>query len=206
MKTYTTTTGQNIFDVCLALYGSIEGVLDLLVCNSSLSVTEYGPQELKGQPLTFETELSRGVVLNYNGNININDDVIKYIEENELKSVHGEHVPYLPDKNLNDIRLVVQQTGGVSTIGVSLESGSLTIDWGDYNPATTVSSSDGYVELEHAYLTSDEHQIHFYGDFVLDTLNLTELNGVVYPTSEIKVNNLIANTSNESLLKLFKNT
>lgn len=205
MKTYTTTTGQNIFDVCLALYGSIEGVLDLLVCNSSLSVTEYGPQELKGQPLTFETELSRGVVLNYNENININDDVIKYIEENELKSAHGEHVPCLQERSLNDVRLIVQQVGGISTIGVSLVSGSLTIDWGDYNSAQTISPSDGYVEIEHAYSASEEHQISFYGDFVCNTLDLTNLNGVAYPTSEIKVKNLITNISNESLLKLFKN-
>ena len=205
MKTYTTTTGQNIFDVCLALYGSIEGILDLLVCNSSLSVTDYGPQELIGQPLTFETELSRGVILNYSETININDDVIKYISENELKSAHGEHTPYLQERSVNDVRFIVQQTGGVSTIGVSLTSGSLIIDWGDYNPAKTISPSDGYIKIEHAYSSSDEHKISFYGDFVCDTLDLTELNGVPYPTSEIKVKNLITNISNESLLKLFKN-
>ena len=33
MRTYTVRTGQNIFDVALTLYGSIEGVFDLLVSN-----------------------------------------------------------------------------------------------------------------------------------------------------------------------------
>ena len=47
MATYTVQYGQNLFDVALTLYGSIEGILDLLVNNKNLSINtelKYGDE------------------------------------------------------------------------------------------------------------------------------------------------------------------
>ena len=49
MGNYRVITGQNIYDVALHLYGSIEGIVDLLVNNPDLSLET----ELRtGQELT----------------------------------------------------------------------------------------------------------------------------------------------------------
>ena len=56
MATYTVQYGQNLFDVALTLYGSIEGILDLLVNNKNLSINtelKYG-DELEYTPYYYE--------------------------------------------------------------------------------------------------------------------------------------------------------
>lgn len=50
MGNYRVITGQNIYDVALHLYGSIEGIVDLLINNPGLSLET----ELRtGQELTY---------------------------------------------------------------------------------------------------------------------------------------------------------
>ena len=50
MGSYRVVTGQNIYDVALHLYGSVEGIVDLLVNNPALSLeTEL----CSGQELTL---------------------------------------------------------------------------------------------------------------------------------------------------------
>ena len=50
MNKYTVKSGQNLYDIALAIYGSIEGVFDLLMSNPDIS---------------YETVFSKGAVLNY---------------------------------------------------------------------------------------------------------------------------------------------
>ena len=40
MGKYTVTEGQNLYDVALHLTGSIEGIVDLLICNPALSLAD----------------------------------------------------------------------------------------------------------------------------------------------------------------------
>lgn len=50
MGNYRVITGQNIYDVALHLYGSIDGIVDLLINNPGLSLET----ELRtGQELTY---------------------------------------------------------------------------------------------------------------------------------------------------------
>lgn len=50
MATYTVKPNQNLFDVALHIYGSIEGLFDLLISNPDLNMTS----ELSyGQELTY---------------------------------------------------------------------------------------------------------------------------------------------------------
>ena len=49
MNTYIVKSGQNLFDVAITLYGSIEGVFDLLISN----------KDRVGQmPLSYDSKLS----------------------------------------------------------------------------------------------------------------------------------------------------
>ena len=61
MGNYRVITGQNIYDVALHLYGSIEGIVDLLINNPGLSL---------------ETELRTGQELTYTDGFIINADVV----------------------------------------------------------------------------------------------------------------------------------
>ena len=83
MRTYTVRTGQNIFDVALTLYGSIEGVFDLLISN---------PDGFDGGALSMATQLRSGMVLNYHEEYVINADIAKWIDDEELRIKNGSHV------------------------------------------------------------------------------------------------------------------
>ena len=62
MGQYTVITGQNLYDVALDIYGSIEGITDLLLSNPALSMMS----ELRaGQTLDY----SDGVLIDARGRI-----------------------------------------------------------------------------------------------------------------------------------------
>lgn len=82
MKKYIVKSGQNLFDVALAIYGSIEGVFDLLVSNP----------DVNGQALSFDVLLSAGTELNYNEEYTINSDIRDWLSVNKIKVANGEHV------------------------------------------------------------------------------------------------------------------
>ena len=67
MSEYITKSKQNLYDVALTLYGTIEGVFDLLVSNSDISID-----------MVFD----KGVKLNYHENFVINQDVVNWLDEN----------------------------------------------------------------------------------------------------------------------------
>lgn len=88
MSSYTVKTGQNIYDVALALYGSIEGIFDLLVSNNGLSLNDTLE---KGQELTYHEDfiinqdivdsLSNSRIVVKNGNTQMQDtDVASAIQ------------------------------------------------------------------------------------------------------------------------------
>lgn len=90
-KTYTVRSGQNLYDVALTLYGSIEGIFDLLISNDDISLN---------------SQLSHGQVLNYNEEFmieqslpdwfNSHDVIVKngchYLENIDMKSVIADFV------------------------------------------------------------------------------------------------------------------
>jgi len=76
MKAYEVRQGQNIYDVALTLYGSIEGIFDLFICNTSLS---------------FDTALSKGDILYYHDAFVINSDICSWLASNIAKVANGNH-------------------------------------------------------------------------------------------------------------------
>lgn len=79
MGNYRVITGQNIYDVALHLYGSIEGIVDLLINNPGLSL---------------ETELRTGQELTYTDGFIINADVVAYNEMHGIVPSNGERHVY----------------------------------------------------------------------------------------------------------------
>ena len=45
MGRYKVIAGQNIYDIALHIYGSIEGIVDLMMCNTCLLYTSPSPRD-----------------------------------------------------------------------------------------------------------------------------------------------------------------
>ena len=79
MGKYIVTHGQNLYDVALHIYGSIEGVIDLMMNNTSLSLDQI---------------LKAGDELVYTDDYVINKDVAAYYKVNEIMPANGERHVY----------------------------------------------------------------------------------------------------------------
>lgn len=75
MGSYRVVSGQNIYDVALHLYGSIEGIVDLLMCNPAL---------------TLDTVLKVGEELMYTDDFVIDADVVAYNRQHGVIPANGE--------------------------------------------------------------------------------------------------------------------
>ena len=187
---YVVRTGENIYDIALTLYGSIEGIFDLLVSNDGLSM---------------DTRLKKGDELYYHDEFMIRQDVVTWIGDNDLHVKNGDHQEDddLPE-TVTDMRIMVRQRGIFSSISVKLISGTMYIDWGDLS-GIAIGAKDKYIVADHNYQDVGEHIIRISGDFEIDILDFTELNGIYYALTPINVESEF-NTNlptNEELNKLF---
>ena len=116
MSEYIVKHGQNIFDVALQLYGSIEGVFDLLISNPRLSM---------------ETQLEDGDVLCYHDYFVINSNIVASLDGDV---VNGERSTYHQVSSL-PLLMIIKPENDETTIDVSMSGeGSISIDWGDSSP------------------------------------------------------------------------
>ena len=116
-------TGQNIYDVALHLYGSIEGIVDLLINNPGLSL---------------ETELRTGQELTYTDGFIINADVVAYNEMHGIVPSNGERHVYPKHFTCPQTAVFSLSAALVSVQCEVSGTGTLEIDWGDDSAAETV--------------------------------------------------------------------
>lgn len=76
MKKYIVKSGQNLYDIALMLYGSIEGVFDLLVSNPNIS---------------FNTILSKNMELDYHEDFVVNQDIVSWFDTNDIRVKNGKY-------------------------------------------------------------------------------------------------------------------
>lgn len=219
MAKYTVRSGQNLYDIALQLYGSVEGIFYLLVHNDWLSIN---------------TQLKFGMTLDYSPEIIINRDVMNWLNEKGVRVKNGDHTynflevetklqehfeTHHPEiiESLKDLspdeknlfwetqytpRIIIQQQGQLSCIKVKLRNNThLFIDWGDYSPLEIL-EGDEYQETEHCFKSSGSHTIILYGDFSCELLDFTDLNGIYYPLGTIYAKELKTNVKIDDLNKL----
>lgn len=136
MGNYRISAGQNIYDVALHLYGSIEGIVDLLVCNPALSL---------------ETELRAGQELAYTDGFIINADVVAYNDMHGITPSNGERHVYPKDFTRP---LTAEFSLSPALVSVQCEvsgTGTLEIDWGDDSAAETVVLGHAPRTLHHTF-------------------------------------------------------
>lgn len=219
MLQYKVRSGQNIYDIALTLYGSVEGIFDLLASNKWLNM---------------ETTLSYGMVLNYHENFTVNNNIAIWLNNNNILVKNGEHIhkhldveslikqhiqsahfdQYLLLSNMSSDeqniywtslcqpKMIIHQHEQISTIIVSLKQDThLIVDWGDYSDPQIIEGEEEK-ELEHCYKGDGTHIITFYGDFEFLKLDFRELNGIYYPLGVIYADEFYSEVKIDSLNKL----
>ena len=143
MGNYRVITGQNIYDVALHLYGSIEGIVDLLINNPGLSL---------------ETELRTGQELTYTDGFIINADVVAYNEMHGIVPSNGERHVYPKHFTCPQTAVFSLSAALVSVQCEVSGTGTLEIDWGDDSAAETVILGHTPYTLHHTFNSRVRHK------------------------------------------------
>lgn len=150
MAIYTVKPNQNLFDIALHLYGSIEGLFDLLISNPSLNMT---------------SELAYGQELEYHEGFVINSSIVEeFGKQNIIPSAGSRNVYFKrPDE---DLLMIVGTHPELarSYFKVSGE-GTMIVDWGDNSPLQYIDLTTTPIEIEH-YFDNDieKRRIKVYGN------------------------------------------
>lgn len=160
MGRYTIQSGQNIYDVALHIYGSIEGIVDLLMSNSKLSMCDV---------------LKSGDELLFTDDYLINPDVVAYMRTKNLQPANGErHVYYKKTTHPIILSFKMPNAEKFAEIGISGQ-GIIEIDWGDNSDIQTIDLSNSIKPIFHSFdnLTGEERKIRIYGSARLRELDFT---------------------------------
>lgn len=135
MGRYIVTNGQNIYDVALHIYGSIEGIVDLLMSNTGLSLSD---------------DLQAGDGLDYTDDFVINADIVAYNRLHGIVPSNGERRVY-PKCFTLPLAATFRLLPALTSAGFTASgSGKIEIDWGDNSPVETVEpgrSPSGYTHI-----------------------------------------------------------
>lgn len=162
MAKYKITKGQNLYDVAMHIYGSIEGITDLLICNPNLSMA---------------STLKDGDELTYTDDLVIHADIVAYFRTNSIVPANGGHHVYY--KVPQGVRVMeVRSPAGLNSVGFAASgSGTMEVDWGDNSPLETITLGDSLKTYHHSFdnTISEQRKIRFYGDFRIRRIDLTAL-------------------------------
>lgn len=189
MATYTVKLNQSLYDVALALYGSIEGIFDLLITNSQVSM---------------DTQLEAGMTLDYHEDFVLNGTIKSNLDDQGVLVANSERHVYLkhPDQPLV-MRVLTDADAEYASVTAGGE-GDMIIDWGDNSSLETVTLSHANRTVEH-YFDSvvDTRRIKIYGSFQLTYLDASGLGGDIELTRPLTLDEYHSEANGYSLDFLF---
>ena len=191
MATYTVKPNQNIYDVAIMLYGSIEGLFDLMISNEWLNMT---------------TELRAGMELEYHDFFKVNDGIVSEIENNGYLAANGERHVYhkVTDQPLVFVFAIADSEEETMSFAVSAEGGTMIVDWGDNSPLEEVSLTTSVKKVEHWFDNrADKRRVRVYGDFQLITFDASGIPGTVFAMRPVTVDEFSCNKNKYPLDALF---
>lgn len=197
MATYKVQPNQNIFDISLQLYGTIEGIFDLLISNSWL---------------TMNTDLVTGQELEYHEGYELSQAIVNGLADDGIVPSNGERHVYI--KQPTELLLavcVVDESYPVTSFVIGGE-GEMIVDWGDNSELEVIQLSHSNQRITHYFdNTVDSRRLRIYGN--TDTLKLTywdttDINGTLFMTRPLVVDEYVSQSNGYSLsgLFLFKDT
>lgn len=161
MATYTVKVGQNIFDVALSLYGSIEGVLDLFACNPYLS---------------FDSDIKDGDTLQYTESYYEDSTVLDYFKINAI--VPANQIGNIYFKSQPQLRMIIFIDHKLSEFHFKISGiGTINIDWGDNTSIESFDLSSTQQRISHIKNDElfDDRKISLYGDFKIYSLDFSNV-------------------------------
>lgn len=189
MAKYKVTPNQNIWDVALLLYGTIEGVFDLLISNPQLNMT---------------TDLISGMELEYHDYFIINNNVVSRLKKEQLTPANGQRHVY--NKKTKQPLVFVcglpanQNSADFTVCG----DGVMVIDWGDNTDLESIRLTSTPQRLLHYFdNVVDIRRIKVYGVFNLLTFDTSLLKGDIYTIRPVVVDEFISRANGNSLKGLF---
>lgn len=162
MGEYVVCEGQNLFDAALHVHGSIEGIIDLLISNPSLSLAD---------------ELKSGDELSYTDGFVIDADTVAYYRMYGIKPANGERTVYYKSSEYPKLAEIYLENSRTSASLEISGHGTLEIDWGDNSPIETLALGNDLKQVSHAFdnSISGKRKISLYGDM---SVKQTDLSGM----------------------------
>lgn len=150
MNTYEVKDRQNLFDVAVALYGSIEGVFDLLLSNPGLGM---------------DSELVEGDVLNYHGGWQTNPSVASALRELGVAPCNGWSGERWsgPPPGHTQFAMLLAPPESRRTEMFFRGTGSLAVDWGNGDVTEETVTEEGVVISHRCNAPSKLRLVKFYG-------------------------------------------
>lgn len=189
MQIYKVTNNQNIFDVAIAIYGSIEGVFDLLVNNPDLS---------------FDSQLKGGQELYWDEAFVVFDTIVDSLSSEKIVPANGERHVYYKETD-KELACVIQINGEYDNLALLLSGdGCMVVDWGDNSDLESISLTSDMRTYNHYFDNEvDQRSVRLYGDFRIKTWDMSSVNGLVLPIRPIIVDELEMNQNKVPLDGLF---
>jgi hypothetical protein len=180
---------QNIFDVAIELYGSVEGLFDLLISNEWLDMN---------------TELQAGTELEYHDYFVVNSGIVTAIKDNGYIPANGERRVYFkkPAYGLIAVCRIPAEVKS-SSFSVSGE-GAMQIDWGDNSELQHVALSDQMQTcLRYFDNTVDARRVKIYGDCSLTVFDASDIGGDLFLVRPLTVDEYTGKSNGHILESLF---
>ncbi len=193
MAKYKVKTNQNIFDVAIMLYGSIEGLFDMLISNDWL---------------TMRTELKPGMELEYHDFYKTNEGIVSAIEKRGYLAANGERHVYHKSTDRPVVFVIAIADNEADSISFIVSgTGTMIVDWGDNSPLEEVALASD-VRLEHWFDNKvEKRRVKVHGDFQLGMFDAEGIPGTIYTLRPVEVNEFRCHKNKYPLdgLLLFEN-
>lgn len=197
MATYTVKPNQNLYDVALHLYGSIEGLFDLLISNPQLNMS---------------TDLQFGQELEYHSEFVINPSIVSSFDTQKIIPSGGTRHIYFK-KIEEDLLMLIGVNADMNFTSFKASGeGFMLIDWGDNSELQTVELGADTQIVEHYFDNEvEKRRIKIYGNnatLKFTLLDTTELRGALVLCRPIVVDVYVCVGRGYSLsgLALFEDT
>ena len=195
MATYIVKPKQNIFDISLQLYGTIEGIFDLLITNTWLDM---------------DTDLKTGQELEYHEDFVLNESVVSGLSEKNIVPSNGErHVYFKRPQEPLIIVCDVSKSNELSEFVVQ-GYGKMIVDWGDNSDLDYIQLNETKERHTHYFDNEvDSRRIKIYGsDVGLTYFDTSNIGGALKLTEPVAIEEYVSKGNGWSLagLALFDGT
>lgn len=186
MPIYKVKPGQTLYDVAVNIYGTIEGLFDLIITNSDKNMM---------------SDLKAGDELEYHEEYILQQAIAKQIGDKKIKIANGSNNT-IPSTFNEMPKIILKVNSSEDSISLNMiGQGAMIIDWGDLSPTKEHTFEINREEhFTHNFENVDEeHVVRIYGDFSLTLFQLNDCDCNVFVTRNINVGTFISDGGNIEL-------